>query len=494
MFDKKIRWRRQVWALTYVIWLALIIVLIVGVVSKPHGGLRAPSELLHGVHLAEEVNWMSVHLDGNKIGVVRSELEPLDDGGYELREFSNIQAVMMGTLQKMSVRMTVRTDSTLAMRSFEGLVEVSEYSTSFSGEIHDKSLQLQMNTGGQITEKAIPAPEPIYLSQAIKPLLQAGRLNKSDSLKLAGFDPLSLDMQDMVVIGAHLEPHRLWGEDVIARKLTTRMSGMESTVFVDKQGNTLAEFGPMGMIMRRVDEEDANSALSNDFSSVDFLSIYAIKPKGKIDGPRKANHAQFRVTGFDLTATIESSDRQSISRKDKELLVVSRLPDKAGESLKNRKRFLRDVPFIESRNPAIKAAAIEAVAGAKTRIDSLEFLTRWVFKEVKKRPSAGLPSALGVLNQKVGDCNEHSVLFTAMARSLGIPTRLQLGVVYQKGMFYYHAWTASWVEDRWVEFDPTFGQIRADAARIALASGNLMDSMKLVNAIGNIGIEIIDVK
>jgi len=119
-------------------------------------------------------------------------------------------------------------------------------------------------------------------------------------------------------------------------------------------------------------------------------------------------------------------------------------------------------------------------------------LSQWVFKAVKKRPSAGLPSALAVLETRQGDCNEHSMLFTALARSAGIPARLELGLVYQAGRLYYHAWPAAWVRDRWIEFEPTFGLKRADAARIALAAGNLGDSIELAGAIGRIKVEILE--
>ena len=41
-----------------------------------------------------------------------------------------------------------------------------------------------------------------------------------------------------------------------------------------------------------------------------------------------------------------------------------------------------------------------------------------------------LPSALEVLKTRVGDCNEHTTLYVAMARSLGIPARIAVGLVY----------------------------------------------------------------
>ena len=492
--ESKTRLLKQgVWLFFTVAWIAMVAVLITGALNQPRGKMRAPEELLKGVHLPAESTWMGVYVNNEKIGFVRSEVEPLKSSGYELREFSRLQGAMMGAMQQMRVRMTIVTDSTLAMRSFDGRVEVENYLTTFAGRIEDKVLQIEVINAGQKTEKAIPAPEPIYMSQAIKPLLQAGRLAKGDSLKLAGFDPMKLEMQEMTVIGAALEPQRLWGEDVLARKLTTYLAGFESTVYVDAQGNTLAEYGPMGLTMRREDEETALAVSENDIP-VDFLTIYSIKPRGKIHAPRRAERCEFEITGYDLNLIEKASDRQSLDMIRQNVVFVNRRSTPPPQPPEKLLYYKLDAPFIESRSPQIRAAAIAAVRGGTSMLDSLDKLNWWVFKAVDKKPSAGLPSAVGVLEKREGDCNEHAVLFTALARSLGVPTRLQMGVVYQGDRFYYHAWVACWLEDRWIEFDPTFGQDRADAARIALTSGNLMDSVDLIKAIGNIEIGIVKVE
>jgi transglutaminase-like putative cysteine protease len=51
-----------------------------------------------------------------------------------------------------------------------------------------------------------------------------------------------------------------------------------------------------------------------------------------------------------------------------------------------------------------------------------------------------LPSAREVLRTRVGDCNEHTVLYVAMARALGMPAPIAVGLVFVYGAFYDHAW------------------------------------------------------
>jgi len=457
--------------------------------SRAVGGLKGPEDLLGARRVPAESTWMGIYLGGSKVGYVHSELEPLPDGGYEIRESSRMSGAMMGAEQLMKMEMEVKTDSTLALVSFTGSLDASPYATAFSGERSNQVLSIKLTTGGKTSERYIPAPEPIYLSQSIKPLLQAGRLGAGDSLKLSSFDPTGMEMQDLIIFGGNLQKEQLFGQPVMARKLVTRMGEFISTLFVDAEGNSIVEYGPLGIVLKR---EDMATALAMDdgAGSVDFLDIFAVKPTGKIlNDSRSVVKARYRISGI-VPANIEAASARQRFDSDGILVVdatvisiESTLPDPA---------FSKDAPFIESRDPAIIKAAKEAVEGGVDRLDSLERLSNWVYRYIAKRPSAGLPSALAILQTKRGDCNEHSVFFTALARSLGIPCKIELGVVYQEGRFYYHAWPAAMVEGRWVEFEPTFGDRRADAARIALAAGDMSTASKLATIIGNLKIEIVE--
>lgn len=473
------------------IWLVLLISFILGSNHKTKNGDRTPEELLAGVYLPAESTWMGVYVKDRKLGYIHTEVKPLDQNGYELREFSRIKGSMLGTSQQLKFSMNILTDSSLALVEFNGVIKAEPYSTEFFGRVENEKLIIEVTTGGRISEKILEAPGPVYMSQVIKPLLQAGRLFEGDSLVLTSFDPLTLEMRDLVLIGAKVENYRLWGKDIRARKLITRLSGFESEIYVNLDGNTVAEFAPMELVMRR---EEMSKALEMDDNQgvVDFLSIYSIQPKGKINAPRKTVSVVFSITGVDFLKLLEASNRQSRVNNLPGVLKVESEGNRPYSDSINLDDYLMDEPFIESREKSIVTTALSIIKDAWTMEDTLKQLTNWVYYSVKKKPSAGLPSALAVLNNLEGDCNEHSVLFTAIARALGIPTRIQLGIVYQRGSFYYHAWNACFDGNKWVEIDATFGQSIADAARIALSSGNISNSLDLVSSVGNIEIEILD--
>ena len=122
----------------------------------------------------------------------------------------------------------------------------------------------------------------------------------------------------------------------------------------------------------------------------------------------------------------------------------------------------------------------------------VKVLLDWVFGYLKKVPVANLPSAVEILNQGVGDCSEHTTLFTSLSRSLGIPTRINMGLVYLDGRFLYHAWPSVLIDNHWLTVDPTFGQIPADATHLPLLEGDFTNLSELLPILGQIRISIKD--
>ncbi|MFQ5868618.1 MAG: transglutaminase-like domain-containing protein [Candidatus Zixiibacteriota bacterium] len=121
----------------------------------------------------------------------------------------------------------------------------------------------------------------------------------------------------------------------------------------------------------------------------------------------------------------------------------------------------------------------------------------WVFENVKKDFAVSIPSALEVLRVRKGDCNEHTTLFVALARSIGIPSKICVGLVYKEGYFYYHAWPEVWIgedleDGYWLPMDPTFGQTTSDATHIKLLEGDLEKQVEIARVVGKLEVEVLD--
>jgi transglutaminase-like putative cysteine protease len=102
-------------------------------------------------------------------------------------------------------------------------------------------------------------------------------------------------------------------------------------------------------------------------------------------------------------------------------------------------------------------------------------------------------SAVEVLHARKGECQAHALLYTAMARAAGIPTKLVGGIVYMEGMgFLYHSWAESYA-DGWIVVDPTFNQVGVDATHIKLVEGHDWTSLlQIGKVVGQIKVKISD--
>ena len=137
------------------------------------------------------------------------------------------------------------------------------------------------------------------------------------------------------------------------------------------------------------------------------------------------------------------------------------------------------------------------MSGARARA---ERLTRYVNALLDKKPTVSLPSAREVLRTKVGDCNEHTALYVAMARALGIPARIAVGLVVASAARSIttrgRRSTSTKANGRglWLPVDPTFNQFPADTTHLRLARGGLDKQAAILPLIGRLKMTILDLE
>jgi len=155
--------------------------------------------------------------------------------------------------------------------------------------------------------------------------------------------------------------------------------------------------------------------------------------------------------------------------------------------------FLTPSPLIQSNHAQIKAQVGKIIKPTDSAVQKAKKIVNWVYRHVEKKPVLSVPNALEVLKNKVGDCNEHAVLTTAMLRAAGIPAQIEAGLVYQHGRFYYHAWNIIYL-GRWITTDAVFNQFPADVTHIRLVRGEGSEQLDLMGVIGKIKLEALEQK
>src|SRR5439155_876683 len=148
-------------------------------------------------------------------------------------------------------------------------------------------------------------------------------------------------------------------------------------------------------------------------------------------------------------------------------------------------RWLVPAPLIQSNDPRLQAQARLIIGPEQDGATAVRRLATWMHAHVERRVTAAVPSALQVLEKRVGDCNEHAVLFVALARAAGLPARTVVGLVPVDGRFYYHAWAEVYLGD-WVAVDPMLDEVPAGAAHVRFGVGGLARQAELVRLIGRV--------
>jgi hypothetical protein len=318
------------------------------------------------------------------------------------------------------------------------------------------------------------------------------------------FDPATMSQEQVTIKVIGKEDITSMGQTIQTTKLALSFKGAVQTAWMDEKNEIIREKGLLGMTMEKTSKKMALAGLSSTASAQDMTpditEIASVKSNVVIDNPRKTAFLKVKLSGIDVDALYLNGGRQTLHRT-----ISGNTLSIARESMKDistttekiptadLKAFLRPEQFIESDHLTITELAAKIVSSDDLPMLKAQKLVNWIFKNIEKRPVISIPDAVTTLKNRIGDCNEHAVLLAALARAAGIASKIESGLVYLNGRFYYHAWNLLYV-GQWITADSVFGQIPADAARIRFASGNPQSQLELLPVIDRVGIEVIENK
>ena len=441
--------------------------------------------------------WRGIYSRGDKIGFVVSQTVPRDDG-YELLEDGRLRMSLLGATTTARTHFSARVDKGFVLHSFAFSLDPGTGAIEVSGVIAGKELQLTIKTPSGSRSDTRTLQETPALSMNLPRLLAAAGLTPGQHIQVSMFDPATLRNAPMTIDVQAREIVRAADRPIPAFRVQTHFSGITSTSWVTDTGEVVREESPTGLMVVRETRDQALAQAVPGQIQTDLMESAAIAPTParRIDDPTTVERLRVRFKGaeIELGPDVQGGGQTVV---DGVFEVLDQAKAKPGRADPEARQFLAAEPFLESDAPEIIAEARKAIQEARTPRAQAEQLVRHVNALLEKKPTVSLPSALEVLRTRVGDCNEHTALYVAMARSLGIPARIAVGLVYLRGAFYYHAWSEVWVQEPdgrglWLPADPTLNQFPADATHIRLARGGLDRQASILPLMGHVRIEILD--
>ena len=426
-------------------------------------------------------SWYSLTLMDTKIGYQHTYSEDAEYDGEAVRRTKTDSVMNFKALGiDLAVKMTRVTyaGSDLMPRYFLSTSNESGLKQ-IEGRIIDGVAYIKTTLNGEATHTEVPIPPgTISERKGIDMFLaQEGiKIGDKHTFYQFSFDFLKPVKTELHLVGKEKITYQSKEKQVYVLSTPVDiMGGMDMKQWVDLNGvNYRTEVPLMGLslVSTKTDKETAISGIKE----IDILLQTRILPAGKRP-TWNARHlvAEVKLTTGDIAETIVSNSRQKlVVNTEQEGKLSIQVPSVTAEAcpdlpIQNAEdEFLAASTYIQTGHPDIRTKAVEVLDGETNSWRAAEKLCRWVNKAMTdKRPIVGYHSSLATLESLSGDCKAHTVLFIALARSIGIPSRICSGIVFAKDAFYYHFWPEVYVGE-WVQMDPTLGQVIADANHIQL--------------------------
>lgn len=475
--------------LVLLFWFVMLGLLIDRTYIRPSSVIALDVITEEGVRASNE--WFGIYQQGRKVGYAHTQTIP-EAETYHLFEESEMDILALGSVQSVRTVINSYTTRNFLLKYFDFTLQSDLTTMKIKGAVLKNKLVLDIETGGQTRTEKILLTRPPYLSPNIKPAILLLGLETGKTYRFPLFNPATMSTEEATISIESKEFIKIGETEQTIFRLKESFQGMETTSWVSQDGVTIKEESALGYMLLN---ESRTEAMKRDKGGpiVDIISLTMI-PSDQIKESSQVTYLRARLKGVPLQGFQLDNDRQTLKEDVIEIRkedhpAAYRLPY-SGTELAD---YLLPNALIQSDDKKIIGQAARVLSGEKNAYEAAKKLNDWVYAALTKKPVISIPSAIEILNQREGDCNEHTALYTALARSAGIPTRMAAGIVYMKNGFYYHAWPEVWV-GYWMAIDPTFNQFPADATHIRFATGNLDRQSDIIKLVGKLKVEVLEYK
>jgi len=448
----------------------------------------------------EREDWMGTYFQGKKLGFTRVQTR-WSLQGIEVDSTVFFQIRSKSIDQSTTINQKTRLGPDFKLRSFSLLQEITGHRQQVEGRVEGNRLIYRIKSRGFDKEKSIEFPPGTLPSSTFLLNLLADGLKVGQKGTLSLFlEPFQMlvDLEYEVLRKDNLEYE---GKSVETFAIKQKIEGIETTLWVAGDGSVIKETTNQGFASFKESAEVAQK-LDEPLTVSSMITMSLVKPDQPIDRSERVREIIFYLQPLRSPDLVPQDQRQKILKAEqlpnglyratlqvktepKRIASLSRWP---GESTQDPK-YLEDSAQVQARHPMIRALARDLTGDKRNVWQVAKDINRWVHQNLAKE-LVDTVTALDALHERRGECQSHTYLFTALARAVGIPTRIVNGLVYSQEYsgFLYHAWPEVYVGE-WRALDPTFGQDVVDATHIKLTEGTEVGSFRLMEFVGTLKIE-----
>ena len=459
---------------------------------KPESPEAITPELIASQEGYEE--WAGIFIHGERIGHSFTKILH-SDTGLTVENLTRMTLIMMNQPRTLTTHVFAHTDKDYTLKDYS-LELRNGIQQRVEGKIIGKELHLTSYTQGKPYTQTIELKEKPYFPDAIEQVIKAKNLKPGDEIEIPYFDPTTQSSATARVSMKGTEQVDVLGVTKTGTRIELSFMGINSVLWLDDDYKLVKESSPaMGLEIIPLSKAQALAEITPD-KAFDLITFFSVKLEKPTPNPRTLSYLKVEMQDISIEDLDLHDDYQKLI-STQPIVIESTLPRLANLPDLNipigaQKRYLEPSAYIQCTDQRIIDEAKRMIGEGDNAIEAVAKLVNGVYNLLEKNPTASLPSALDVLKMKKGDCNEHAILFTALARAAGIPTKIYVGLANLDGYaYYYHAWCAVWL-GTWVPVDPTFNEFPADVGHLKLKEGEIAEQAVVLKVVGKLKIKILE--
>ncbi len=453
----------------------------------------------------EKRYFYKVFKDGKKVGyMVASQMS--HNGLKVLREEVVLKLNMAGKSREIFVQETTSIDSIRNVMDYMTFrIQSGTHFYSCNGEIHQDSLLINVNKSAiDPWRRGMFKIEPGIITSAAIPFFLHHHTESTVTLPifdLVDFSPKTVAAnrrgeEDVSVEGTRLRLVRYdvsgeYGNAVVWLDSLGRMIKAEDMVLY---GRGLGKFSVELSNHRDVFLLPVETLLGSD-----TVKKFAFIPDREIKNPRLCTFMSIELDGV-RAANIDTEAQNKVVRSLNPVRfdIYSEAPTNNEERITALRSAASDTSltgssdYIQPKDARVQRAARSITGSNADTLAIARSISRWVSIRMKRDETLVISRSVDLLNTPVGGRDEYVKLFTALSRSLGIPTQINMGIVYEGDRFRYHSWPSVLTGGSWHDLDPWYGQDTADAARVSLVRGDFDCLSEYLRFVDSFSVRILD--
>ncbi len=451
-------------------------------------------------------NWCLLEQEDTAVGLSFDRYLKTEEGFLYTSNIALQMGILGGPAQEMKIYAELSMDDNYLARSYRIISELGGKQSQISGVIADNQVTVTVtdpNGAEYLSLFSEEGDQPLYFKDSfLEYIVHAKGLKVGDKHTARVWDYGSNAFSDFTFRVEEKTTYQYKEESVPVFSIIEEAPS-QTTWLVSESGDLYYSYDAVQKLSaRRIERDDAPalSALSLDVLLVPG-NVRVAHPFRSLKSTIKVDWKDVDFADFNFTDNRQRliSHTETDNAHQALLEIVKDQRDFTGRVTlpvtdSEFAPYLAETRFITPSLPEV-GDLVRTIRGEET--DGwlvTQKILNWVYGNMQVEMIPQTLTTEEILAGRKGKCAEYAILFAAMTRAAGLPTKVALGERYQDGVWVGHLWNEVWLGE-WISVDPSHGQSAPDALLLKFVdSPEVMGTQKVrMGLTGKLGISIEDV-